>query len=185
MIGNAIRVWRWAALLQLLCATAVTCAQAQPTAAGTDAQKSASPPSHGSYLGSQLIPHTGPDIRGKSATGTDTDHRLLLVIGVTKKVAAVTDVCGNGAQSSQRRVWQGHFRKLRLEANAAAGAPEDSGARLPHVEVSLIRGARARIPGVIFRDADAWATRWPGATWATFFWMRQEMGQISDFPITY
>ena len=56
MIGNAIRVWRWAALLQLLCATAVTCAQAQPTAAGTDAPKSASSPSHGSYLGSQLMP---------------------------------------------------------------------------------------------------------------------------------
>ena len=125
MIGNAIRVWRWAALLQLLCATAVTCAQAQPTAAGTDAQKSASPPSHGSYLGSQLIPHTGPDIRGKSATGTDTDHRLLLVIGMTKKVAAVTDVCGNGAQSSQRRVWQGHFRKI------VAGGQRGSSNRRP------------------------------------------------------
>jgi len=56
MIGNAIRVWRWAALLQLLSATTVTCAQAQPTAAGTGAQESASPPSHGSYLGSRLMP---------------------------------------------------------------------------------------------------------------------------------
>src|SRR6516162_8317513 len=56
MIGNAIRAWGWAALLQLLSATALTCGQGQPTAAGTGAQGSASSPSHGSYLGSRLMP---------------------------------------------------------------------------------------------------------------------------------
>jgi len=56
MIRNAKRAWRWAALLQLLSAAALTCGQGQPTAAGTGAQGSASSPSHGSYLGSRLMP---------------------------------------------------------------------------------------------------------------------------------
>src|SRR6516162_7035742 len=56
MIRNAKRAWRWAALLQLLSATTLTCGQGPPTAAGTGAQGSASSPSHGSYLGSRLMP---------------------------------------------------------------------------------------------------------------------------------
>jgi uncharacterized protein len=85
MIRNAIRAWRWAALLQLLSATALTCAQAQPTAAGTGAQGSASSPSLGSYLGSRLMPpksegscplNTGPMYEADAiVTGTDMRQR--------------------------------------------------------------------------------------------------------------
>ena len=85
MIGNAIRAWRWAALLQLLSATALTCAQAQPTAGGTGAQGSASSPSLGSYLGSRLMPpksegscppNIGPMYEADAiVTGTDMRQR--------------------------------------------------------------------------------------------------------------
>src|SRR6516164_455004 len=85
MIGNAIRAWRWAALLQLLSATALTCAHAQPIDAGTGAQGSAWSPSHGSYLGSRLMPpksegscppNIGPMyVADAIVTGTDMRQR--------------------------------------------------------------------------------------------------------------
>ena len=85
MIGNAIRAWWWAALLLSLSATASTCAQAQPTTASTGAQGSASSPSHGSYLGSRLMPpksegscppNIGPMyVADAIVTGTDMRQR--------------------------------------------------------------------------------------------------------------
>ena len=47
MIGNAIRAWRWPTLLQLLFATALPGAQAQPTAADAGAQGPGSPSANG------------------------------------------------------------------------------------------------------------------------------------------
>jgi len=85
MTGHAIRVWRWVALLQLLCTTALTCAQAQPTTAGAGAQGSASSPPNGNYLGSRLMPPKSegscpPDIgpmyeADAVVTGTDMRQR--------------------------------------------------------------------------------------------------------------
>ena len=61
MTGHAVRALRWTALLQLLCAAALPCAQAQPTDAGAGAQGLASSPPNGSYLGSRLMPPKSQD----------------------------------------------------------------------------------------------------------------------------
>jgi len=85
MTGQAIRAWQCGVLLQLLSATALTCAQAQPTAAGAGVLGSASSHANGSYLGSQLMPPKSegscpPDIgpmyeASAIVTGTDMRQR--------------------------------------------------------------------------------------------------------------
>jgi uncharacterized protein len=85
MIGNAIRAWRWPTLLQLLFATALPGAQAQPTAADAGAQGPGSPSANGSYFGSPLVPpkpegscppNIGPMYQADAiVTGTDMRQR--------------------------------------------------------------------------------------------------------------
>ena len=73
----------WAALLQLVFATALPGAQAQPTAADAPTQGTASPSANGSYLGSRLLspksesscpPNIAP-MYGADAIVTGTDMR--------------------------------------------------------------------------------------------------------------
>jgi hypothetical protein len=85
MAGHAIRGWQPAGLLQLLFATALPGAQAQPTAADAGAQGPGSPSANGTYFGSRLVPpkpevscppNLGPMYQADAiVTGTDMRQR--------------------------------------------------------------------------------------------------------------
>ena len=80
-----LRAGWWAALLQLIFATALPGAQAQLTTADAGTQDAASPSANGSYLGSRLVspksesscpPNIGPMYRADAiVTGTDMRQR--------------------------------------------------------------------------------------------------------------
>jgi hypothetical protein len=75
--GRALRAWAWAALLQLLIATAPSGARAQPTAADAGAPAPGSPSANGSYLTSRLVP---PKSEGACPPNIDPMYRADAIV---------------------------------------------------------------------------------------------------------
>ena len=77
MAWHAVRAWQWAALVQLLVATALPGARAQSAAAAADAHSPGSASANGGYLGSRLVP---PKSEGSCLPNIDPMYRADAIV---------------------------------------------------------------------------------------------------------